>query len=139
MNKIIRFSLLSVILFSVALVSCTKTDTNPSPSGDDRAKFIGNWAVHEIHNKADYSVTISADPNESSRVLIDNFGNLLAGNKATAYISGSTIVLDANQTVGNMTVIGGNGSMTGTTKITWTYSMTDGATRTDATATYTKK
>jgi len=138
MKKSIRVSFSFLFLVVIAFVSCTKTDTT-TPSSDDRAKFIGDWSVHEIHNKGDYSVTIKTDPNEASRVLIDNFGNLVYGNKATAYISGNSIILDQGQVVSNMTIISGSGTMTGTTKISWTYSMTDGATRTDATATYTKK
>ncbi len=139
MKKSIRFSYFLLFLVVIALVSCTKTDTNISPSGDSRAKFLGSWTVSETHTKGSFPVTILADPNESSRVLIDNFANLLVGNRATAYISGNSITLDPDQAVGNMTHISGSGTMTGTTTINWTYTMTDGATKTDATAVYTKK
>ena len=139
MKKSISFSLFFLMLIILALVSCTKTDSTTTPSGDDRAKFLGSWNVSETHNKGSFVVTIKADPNEASRVLIDNFANLLPGNQATAYISGNSITLDANQSVGNMINISGNGTMTGSTTINWTYTMTDGATRIDATAVYTKK
>jgi len=139
MKSSIRISFFFIFLICISLVSCTKTDTNSTSSGDDRAKFIGTWGVHEIHNKSDYTVTILVDPNESSRVLIDNFANLLTGNRATAYISGNSIILDVNQSVGGWTIINGSGTMTGTTTINWSYALSNGATRIDATATYTKK
>jgi hypothetical protein len=138
MKRAARLSFFLLAMIFLSLTSCTKTDTN-SGSSNDRDKFLGTYSVHEIHTKSDFEVTIKADPNESSRVLIDNFANLLPGNQATAYISGNSITLDANQSVGNMTNISGSGLMSGTTKITWSYTMTDGATRIDATATYTKK
>lgn len=132
------FPVIFLFLFFFILTSCTKTDSEPDPSGNARDKFLGTWSVHETHNKADFPVTILADPNEESRVLIDNFGNLLPGNRATAVVSGNSITLDANQPVGDMTIISGSGNMPGTTVINWTYSMTDGATRIDAVATFTK-
>ena len=133
------FPVIFFFLFFFVMTSCTKTDSEPDPTGNSRDKFLGSWGVHETHNKADYTVTILADPNEESRVLIDNFGNLLQGNRATAVVSGNSIILDANQPVGDMTIISGSGNMSGTTVINWTYSMTDGATRIDAVATFTKK
>jgi hypothetical protein len=139
MKKSVLFSFLVLLLISMTFTSCDKTDTDLSPTGNDRDKFLGAWSVHEIHTKADFVVTILEDPNETSRILIDNFANLITGNRATAVVSGSTITLDAEQTVGNMTVIGGSGTLTEPTKMSWTYSLTDGATRTDATATFTKK
>jgi hypothetical protein len=138
MKKLIWISLFSIVL-AVTIVSCAKTDTTPSTSGDDRAKFLGDWSVNEIHSKNTYIVTIRSDPNESTRILIDNFGNLISSYSASGYVSGNNIYLDADQHVGSMTILSGSGTMSGTTKISWTYSMTDGATRIDATATYTKK
>ena len=138
MKKSLRFSFFFLLAF-FALFSCTKTDTNPSSSGDDRAKFLGNWAVHESYTKLNYDVTILADPNESSRVLIDKFAGQLTGNRATAVISGNSITLDANQTVGGATSLSGNGTMSGTTTINWTYVFLQGGDQINATATYTKK
>lgn len=139
MNTQQRISLFLGVILAAIVMSCAKSDTTPSPSGDDRSKFLGDWSVHETHTKSDYSVTIRSDPNESTRVLIDNFGNLLASNRATGYVSGNNIYLDDNQTVGSMTILAGSGTMSGTTRINWTYSMSDGATLISATATYTKK
>jgi hypothetical protein len=140
MKKTLRFSFYFLILASTVLVSCTKTDSTPSPSGDDRTKFLGDWGVHEIHNKSDYTVTIRVDPNDASRIFIDNFANLIYPNKATAVISGNSITLDPGQVVSDWTIISGSGTMTGTTTINCPYAMTNGATRIDVTtATYTKK
>ncbi len=138
MKKSIRFSIF-VLLGLCAIESCTKTDTTPSSSGDDRAKFLGTWNVNESYQKINYDVTIIADPNESSRVLIDKFAGQPTGNRATAVISGNSITLDANQNVGGATNVSGNGSMSGTTKINWTYTFLQGGDAFSATATYTKK
>lgn len=138
MKKPIAKCLLFLVVAATGLISCSKVE-DTTPTGNDRDRFLGSWSVHEIHTKSDYLVTIKADPNEASRVLITNFGNLIASYSATAYISGNNITLDANQMVGNMEILSGSGVLSGTTTINWVYSMTDGATQIDATAVYTKK
>ena len=138
MKKSIRYSIF-VILGLFAIESCTKTETTPSPSGDDRAKFLGTWNVNESYQKINYDVTIIADPNESSRVLIDKFAGQPTGNRATAIVSGNSITLDANQNVGGATNVSGNGTMSGTTRIIWTYTFLHGGDAFSATAVYTKK
>jgi hypothetical protein len=134
MKKVFRFSFFFLTVL-IATAACTKNDSTPS----DRANYLGTWTVSESHNKAGFEVTILADPNDANRVLIDNFANLLAGNRASAFISGNNITLDQNQSVGGWTILHGSGTMTGTTIINWSYALTNGATQIDATAIYTKK
>ena len=136
MKKSIRFSFFFLLLFG-GLVSCTKTDS--TPSGEDRAKFLGTWNVNESSKKLFFEATIMVDPNESSRVLIDNFAGQLSGNRATAVISGNSITLDANQSVGGATNLSGSGTMSGTGSINWSYSFFQGGDKINATAVYTKK
>ena len=131
--------ILNLILFAAVLAvsSCTKENTT-DPSPDNRTKFIGNWGVQESYQKGYYEVTITADPNATDRVLISNFGGVGSGNKATAYLTGSSITLDANQNVAGW-ILNGAGTIIGTTTMNWTYTMDNGATTISATAVFTKK
>ena len=135
MKKPIKLSCFLLFLIVLVSISCKKNETTTP----EREKFLGKWGVHENHNKGDFEVTISADPNESSRVFIYNFAAQLPENKATAVISGNSITLDANQSVGEATNLHGSGTMSGTTTINWTYSFFQGGDQNNATAVYTKK
>ncbi len=131
---------ISVFLTTTLLSGCTKETTTPDPSPSDaRSNFLGNWSVNETWTKLTYSVTISADPNSSDGVFISNFANSgTFGSFAGASVSGTVISLDPDQTIGDGWIINGGGSLSGTTKINWNYTINDGATLIYATAVYTK-
>jgi len=139
MKKFKAFPVLSLIFLILALQSCTKDDTGPNNS-DARVKFIGRWSVIESWHKSAYEVTISADPSSTGGVFIQNFANPGgSGNPAAASVSGNTITLDYDQTIGDGWIINGGGIYsTATGKISWDYTINDGATLYTATATYTK-
>lgn len=120
------------------LAGCAKDSSGPSGS-DPRASYLGSWSVNEIHTKLTYDVTITADTGKTG-VFISNFG--AAGNsvKAHAVISGTEIgISPGNQTMSNGWIIDGSGTMSGTTKIEWNYTINDGANLVFSQATYTKK
>jgi len=132
----IYFLLLPAILF---ISSCAKDTTGPD-TGNERDKFIGTWSVNEIHTKLTYEVTIFADESSSTEVKIYNFGG--SGNtvKTKALVEGYDIgIFPANQSLSNGWVVDGSGTMSGTTKINWTYTINDGANLIYAQAVYTKK
>lgn len=134
----VHFLLLTVLIIS--LQGCIK-ETTPGPdSTDTRVKFLGRWSVIENWQKSAYQVTISADPNSTNGIFIQNFANAgTSGNPAAASISGNNITLDYNQEIGDGWIINGSGSyQTETGKIIWNYTLNDGATLITATATYTK-
>jgi hypothetical protein len=134
------FRLLGVLIAGVLFISgCAKdsTDTGTSVSRD---KFIGTWSVNESHTKLTYEVTISADPNYSNDVDIYNFAAAGPTIFAKATVDGSLIgISPANQTLSNGWVVDGSGELSGTTKISWNYTINDGANLVYAVATFTKK
>lgn len=129
------FAFLSLALFTVLLTGCAKDDsTTPDPG---RSAFIGTWTVTPM--KASYEVTISADPNSSDGVFISNF--YLIGQQyapASASIKGSAITLDPDQIIGGGLTVNGSGVMSGN-RITWSYTVYDGADLITISEIYTKK
>jgi hypothetical protein len=135
-NKIvIAFTMLSLM---ATFSGCTKESDTTTDSGN-RAAFLGKWSVSETWTKLSYEAIISADPSSSNGVFISNFGGTgTTSNPAAAMVSGTSIVLDANQVIGDGLKINGSGSLSGT-KINWNYTIEDGANLIHAVATYTKQ
>jgi hypothetical protein len=139
MKESIFFRILAIFIFSGLFLGCAK-DTGTTPDQTDaRANFIGRWSVSETWTKLSYEVTIATDPNSTNGVFIANFANTgFSGIPAGATINGKAITLDPNQGIGEGLTINGGGNLSGS-KILWTYTLDDGATRINAVATYTKQ
>jgi hypothetical protein len=131
-----------VLLVGMALTlitACTKESSTPTPSTDPRAPFTGNWSVQESWVKLSFEASIAYDTTTASGVLIYNFADIgLSYRPAKALVSGNTITLDPNQTIGDGLVVNGSGVMSGTTVIRWSYTINDGANLRQVTSTYTK-
>lgn len=132
------FSLISILLFSTFFItSCADEDT--ATPADDRDQFIGYWDVNETCSRDSYSVQIVADPSNSSQVLIKNFW-LIGNNEKPPYaiVAGSTITIP-KQTMGNndSNEVEGSGKLD-KNKITWHYTVNDGADLYTCTAEYSK-
>jgi len=129
---------ITVFLAFVLFAGCQK-DSATTPSTDSRAAFIGNWGVQETWVKLSYEATISADTTSKTGVLIYNFAMIGASYPpAKALISGNTITLDPNQTIGDGLKVSGSGTITGTSLIHWNYTINDGATLRQVSSTYTR-
>jgi hypothetical protein len=135
--SLLIFPFLFILVF-VLITGCTK-DPNPSPGpADARTSFLGRWSVNETWTKMAYEVNITTDPGSADGVFITNFANTgSSGTPAGARIAGATIILDANQIIGDGLKINGSGNLV-SNKITWNYTLDDGATLINAIATYTK-
>ncbi len=90
------------IVLSLTLIfsSCAKDDdTEPSGPGSDRDKFLGTWLCSEtVQNGPTTAFTIKIESQGSEDTIrIINFNNL--GNPYSAYalVSGSSIVIPAQQ------------------------------------------
>jgi hypothetical protein len=127
---ILYFSMLSFFLF---LSGCNKNNPEPSPT-DPRQQFLGNWGVNETTTKNYYTATISADPNSSDGVFISNFAASTV--QAHAVVSGNSITVTSQQ-LSNGWIVSGTGTYS-SNKITWSYSINDGANLTNYIATFTK-
>jgi len=136
--KTIKVSLTIIVLaMSLLPAGCTK-DTNSTPDSSSRDAFLGKWTVRPT-TKLTYEVIISADPNSPDGVFISNFADVgTTSAPAGAEIKGNSIVLDANQVIGDGLKINGSGTYTGT-KIIWNYTIFDGADLTSVAETYTRQ
>ena len=88
---------------------------------------MGNWSVNETELKLSYEVTIVIDSSSSTKVKIINFANAGSGSApAIAVVSGNTITLVSNQVIGDgWKSMGAAHLRSG--KITWAYTLFDGA------------
>jgi len=120
---------------SLLFTGCGK-DPTPSPT-DPRSQFLGKWSVTESKKSLTYDVNITADVNSQDGVLIYNFGGFGTSVTAGASVSGNSITLDANQEIVPGVTINGGGSLSGS-KITWSYTINDGADLITVSAVYTK-
>lgn len=126
------FNLLSfsIILF---LSGCLKSNPDPSPS-DPRQQYLGSWGVNEAATKNYYTAIISADPNSSDGVFINNFAASTV--QAHAVVRGNSITVTSQQ-LSNGWIVNGTGTYS-SSKITWTYSINDGANLTNYSAIFTR-
>jgi hypothetical protein len=127
---------IAILAMTIVLSGCTK-NPDTTPDTGNRSAFLGKWLV--TPTKLTYYVNITADPNSTDGVFISNFA--LIGTSfppASASINGNSIILDANQTIGDGLTINGSGSLSGT-KIRWNYTTFDGATSEIIYETYTKE
>ncbi len=129
LQRIVKYTLsIMIILFT----SCEDLDDLGNVNGDPRDKIIDTWMCDENSElykslKNTFLVDISKDPNDSSRVLLDNFYNMGLGKSVTARISGSTLTLD-QQTVDGFTFTSGSGYISSDNQeIEWTYKVDDGS------------
>jgi len=118
------------------LAGCAKD--SDSDDGSDRDRFLGKWSVTETWTKLTYEVNITEDPGSPNGVFISNFaGTGSSGIPASAEVNGTTIVLDANQVISGGLIVNGYGTLSGS-RISWNYTLDDGANLITAVATYTK-
>jgi hypothetical protein len=132
--KLLMTLSIGVILFST---SC-ELDNDPITS-DPRDNFTGTWTVNEtssLYGTNNYTVTISYDPNNSTQVLISNFYHF--GMEFNAY----AITTINSITIPQQEVCNHNVQGTGQrdkNKITWNYTVNDGADLDQVSAVYTKQ
>jgi len=129
---------LMALLTCMVFTGCQK-DNSTTPASDPRAAFIGNWGVQESWVKLSYEVTISVDTSSKMGVLIYNFALIgFSYPPAKALISGNTITLDPNQVIGDGLEVNGSGTISGTSTISWSYTVSDGATLRQISSVYSK-
>lgn len=119
--------LLPLVIITLYLTSCTLDEDMGPISGDDRDKYTGTWLFSEspAARSISYSVTISNDPSNSAQVLLKNFGNM--GNSYSAYgIVTSSYINIPSQEMSDGLFIEGQGSLTSTNTMSWTYTIEGG-------------
>lgn len=127
------------ILTLIILSSCNPdNDCITTVTRDD---YLGIWQCDETQNSqppTTFQVEILKHPTDNSRVLIDNFNQLGAGNQAEANIDNTSIYLDPSVLlVGN--TVSGSGFICNLNTIELQYVIDDGGGQPEnITATYTK-
>lgn len=125
MKSLVR--IIPLFALTLFMASCALDEDLGPISGDDRDKFTGTWLFSEspAARSISYSVTISNDPSNSSQVLLKNFGNM--GNSYSAYgIVTSNAIYVPSQEMSDGLFIDGDGSLTSTDNMTWTYTIEGG-------------
>lgn len=138
-NNLYLLLILSVTMLFV--VSCEDID-NPDDTGDPRDKMTGTWQFIENSLKStrslSYVVTITKDPDNSSQVILENFGNPGTSDIQSVGITTSSQIVVSEQTLSNGWVVEGSGKLDGTGTMNWTYSIIVGGDLEQYTAVATK-
>ena len=145
MKNAFRLFLLIAAIASVIYTGCEPADEETS--GDDsRDPFIGVWQFAESSSfkstdGQSYIVTISKDPDNSSQVILENFGN--PGSQSifvTGLVTSNQIVV-SSQSLSNGWVVEGSGKITNAnqTAMSWSYSIIAGGDKEYYTATASKQ
>ncbi len=127
-----------IIAFGMLMVSCSTDEDEDIDNGDDRDKFIGTWSVNETCSKRIYSVVISADPNNSSRVFIQNFADPGTGDPAVGIVANNHIEIDPNHKIGDNWTVTGDGTLVNDKRMEWTYSLIISGSEQNCTAIYSR-
>lgn len=140
MKKIINFSLFLASITILLISACEPVD-NPT-DGDPRDSYVGEWQFYETTKSTEnqsYIVAIIKDPNNSSQVILGNFGGSGVNNISAKGIVTSSQIVVSSQQMSNNWIVDGNGEFANSSKtsMTWTFSITAGGTKDthDATAT----
>ncbi len=135
MKKLKDLRLWGLILV-LGFLSCNPDDDIIVDPVDDRDKFFGTWSVNESCFKSNYTVTISADPNNSAQVLLANFGNPGPSYQAVVGLVAGSKIFVTNQVIGDGWTINGTGNLQGTQIINWTYTLVIGGNSLSCTSEY---
>lgn len=127
-----RFFIFFALLSGFLLSGCETTET-PVGGDDARDPFIGYWQFLETGGykstrAQSYIVVVSKDPDNSTQVLLKNFGNPGTQDINVVGIVTTNQIVVSEQNMTNGWVTEGSGKISNPTKtaMTWTYSITAG-------------
>ncbi|HKK10746.1 MAG TPA: hypothetical protein VJ939_07895 [Bacteroidales bacterium] len=126
-----------LLIFSIPLITGCEEVEGDDEINDPREAFVGEWNCDEELAKRDnYRVSIEFDNNNSSQVLLYNFGLMGSAESANGIVADDNINVPL-QNLADGWSGDGSGTLVSDNKIEWTYTLTDGADRYDYIATYT--
>jgi hypothetical protein len=137
MEKVRKYIQLISLLAIIFVFSCNKD--NGTATSISRSTLLGKWLANEIPKKNTYEVEIQIDSTISNGVLISNFGGSGQTVKAKASLTGNVLSLSADELLTNGWIVNGNGNVSSTIQINWSYSIHDGANLSNYTAVFTKE
>ncbi|MEZ5083870.1 MAG: hypothetical protein R2750_10540 [Bacteroidales bacterium] len=134
-----RLLILSASIFIMLILSSCIEESDPFDLPDDRDVFLGIWDVSESCSKDFYSVEIIKDPSNSAQVIIKNFGNTgSCSNPPYGIVAGSSLFVPTQSICSDLFEVNGDGTLN-KNKITWQFTINDGADLYTCSATYTKQ
>jgi hypothetical protein len=137
-------SILRNILLMLAALTFTITQSceiegddiiNPE---DPRTRFLGEWKVSEDCTRGNYMVDIQLDPNNSTQILLNNFGNPGPGYDPAVGLVVSKTIKVSTQIIGEGWTVNGEGSYTQDGSIQWSYSLMINGVEKTCSAVYTR-
>jgi len=142
MKTIFRFFLTVAVLTILLIAACEPVDN--STSNDPRDPYIGEWQFIESPKSTEgqsYIVNITKDPDNSSQVILGNFGNPGSNDISAKGIVTSSQLVVSSQQMSNNWIVDGSGKFSNSNKSTmdWTLSITAGGNKDTYTATATKQ
>ena len=140
-----RINIYVTALLFFLLLGCEDLTDLSDGTSDPRDNIVDTWLCDENSEiyksfKNTFYVDISEDPNDRSRLVLDNFYNMGLGKSVTARLSGRSLILD-EQTVDGFSFISGQGNISADLEeIEWSYKVDDGSGVVDnVTATFTRR
>lgn len=134
---------ISIAISGLLITSCAsdkKDDPSaPSPSTDNRDKFVGYWNVNENSATAGtntHTVNIVKSSSNSNEIQLNNFSSLSVS--ARASINNNIITIPYQQ-LGSIGFTQGSGTLTSATSISMNYTTTISTNRDSCSAIYTKQ
>ena len=101
------FKNIAIIIIFLITTSCVDTAIDEQ---DEITKYLGTWNVSDQSARINYTVTIEANPSNSTEILINNFADL--GTKAYVLVVGNSLVIDSQPLGSDYTVSGSGGYLT---------------------------
>jgi hypothetical protein len=128
------------VLFMVTATTffaCQKDNQDEiSTSTSDRDKFLGTWITQSsgsVHGTLNFTMNITAGNSSASQIKIENFDEEGAGTFVFGDVSGTTVSLTQTTIGGDVITRSGRYSNNGT--LSFTYTVNDGQTIDNRTAT----
>lgn len=126
------YSLLFIVIaaFASFFISGCEPADNTVPGDDARDPFIGMWQFQEAGKfksteGQSYVVSITKDPNNSTQVILKNFGNPGSEDVTVIGIVTANQIVVSSQMMANGWVAEGVGKFSNVTKtsMSWTYNL----------------
>ncbi|MFM7217468.1 MAG: hypothetical protein ACKO1U_05570 [Bacteroidota bacterium] len=130
----LRFLLLTGILLST--YACEPDTVDPSVSRDD---FLGSWTGNSsgtVNGPLGFQMVITASNSSPDGILMDNFDAVGLGQKVLAVVDGGNITIPLNIINGDSIL--GSGILRSDGKLSFEFTVSDGQTVDERTATATR-
>ncbi len=126
------FTLLVLSFGIIVITSCVDTSQD---NISDIYKYLGTWNVSDQSARINYSVSIIANPSNSSEIIMNNFADL--NTTAIALVVGNSLAIDS-QSLGSGISVSGSGSFVASGELQFSFDLDDGIDVDSRIATFTK-